>query len=129
MSRRCLGSRPLGLAYLDGYRFVFRGHADVELSDLGDTVEGVLWEIDSQHIEALDALEGFPDYYLRHRVRVIWDGGEEFAWIYSMEDQSFQAGPSERYFTMCKEGYEHFGVNTDQLFDALQYDEKEIFNA
>ena len=127
MARRCPGSKPVGPAFLQGYKFVFRGHADVELADDHEYVHGMLWEIDDFDLEALDALEGFPEYYLRQRVKVMHDSEEHVAWVYTMQDQSFEAGPTERYFTMCKEGYQYYEVDTDQLFDALKYDEKEIF--
>lgn len=129
MARRCPGSRVLGKAYLDGYRFVFRGHADVELADRDDYVVGVLWEIDDRDLESLDVLEGFPDYYLRQRVRVEYDERELVAWVYTMEDQSFTSDPHQSYFDMCHEGYEFFGVETQQLFDALHNEPKEILNA
>lgn len=119
MARRCPGSRPLGEAYLDGYRFVFRGHADVELADREDHVVGVLWDIDDRDLEALDVLEGFPDYYLRQRVRVEHKGREHIAWVYTMEDQNFKSDPHQTYFDMCLEGYKFFDLETQQLHGAL----------
>ena len=121
MERRCPGSRPLGKADLEGYRFVFRGHADVELAEDHECVKGVLWEISDLDLEALDSLEGFPDYYLRQRVKVQFEGWEYIAWVYTMQDQSFKSGPSETYYNMCRAGYEYFGVDTDQIQEALDY--------
>ncbi len=118
MARRCIDSKPLGRAELNGYRFVFRGHADVELAEADEYVEGVLWEVSEEDMYQLDLLEGFPEYYLRQRVKVEFEGEIVIAWVYIMQDQSFQAGPTERYYNMCKEGYEHFGVDTDQLYQA-----------
>lgn len=120
MSRRCTGSRPLGKAYLDGYRFVFRGHADIEIGDREDHVVGVLWDIDDRDLEALDVLEGFPDYYLRQRVRVEHKGREHIAWVYTMLDQSFKSAPHQAYVDMCRAGYEHFDLETQQLDGALE---------
>ena len=127
MARRCPDSNAIGPAFLPGYRFVFRGHADVEFGQEDDYVHGMLWEVSDDDLYQLDLLEGFPEYYLRQRVKVMVDDEEYVAWVYTMQDQSFEAGPTERYFTMCKQGYEHFDVETQQLYDALKYDEKEIF--
>lgn len=121
MARRCPGSRALGKARLPGYKFVFRGHADIEISERHEHVEGVLWEIDDLDLESLDILEGFPTYYLRQRVRVEHKGWDRVAWVYSMGDQSFSGGPTNSYFNLCEEGYVHFGVDTDQLYSALKY--------
>jgi gamma-glutamylcyclotransferase (GGCT)/AIG2-like uncharacterized protein YtfP len=121
MARRCSDSKALGRADLEGYRFVFRGHADVELADPDEYVEGVLWEVSNDDLYQLDWLEGFPDYYLRQRVKVQFEGEEYIAWVYTMQDQSFKSGPSETYYNMCKTGYEYFGVDTDQIQEALGY--------
>ena len=69
MEQRCPGAVNLGPAYLQDYRLVFRIHADIELCE-HSTVAGVLWEIDDNHLASLDRYEGFPAYYLRHRVFV-----------------------------------------------------------
>lgn len=121
MATRCPDAVCLGAAVLPGYRFVFRGHADVEL-DADCYADGVLWQISDTDLQALDRLEGFPTYYLRHRA---WaetsDGDRVIAWIYTMADQSYEWEPGEHYLQCCLEGYRENGVPTEQITDALQY--------
>lgn len=118
MSHRCSGARSLGPAYLHGYRLVFRLHADIEMDECS-SVTGVLWQIDEEHLNQLDFIEGFPNYYLRQRVRVVDDKNEKYtAWVYTMEDQSYRHGPQMPYFNLCMEGYAEHGLSTFQLTDA-----------
>ena len=119
MAVRCPGAVSLGAAYLHGYRFVFRIHADVELADY-NTVNGVLWQVSDDNLDALDQLEGFPGYYLRQRVWVTNDADDRMvAWVYAMADQDYLQEPSPGYLHLCTEGYIAHGVPTNQLTDAL----------
>ena len=118
MSARCPEAVCFGSAKLHGYKFVFRGHADVEL-DKSSTVQGVLWEVNNYDLESLDLLEGFPTYYLRQRAYVEIDNVEVVAWVYMMNDQSFVNNPSQSYYEMCYEGYIQNNIDTTQLFEAL----------
>ena len=121
MATRCPDAVCLGAAVLPGYRFVFRGHADVEL-DADCYADGVLWQISDLDLKALDRLEGFPTYYLRHRAWVeTADGDRVIAWIYTMTDQSYEWEPGEHYLQCCLDGYRENGVPTTQITDALEY--------
>ena len=121
MATRCPDAVCLGAAVLPGYRFVFRGHADVEL-DEDCYADGVLWQISNTDLQALDRLEVFPSYYLRHRAWVeTSDGDRVSAWIYTMADQSYEWEPGEQYLQCCLEGYRDNGVPTVQITDALEY--------
>jgi gamma-glutamylcyclotransferase len=62
MAHRCPGATSLGHARLINHAFRFAQHADVELTS-DSFVDGVLWEINEQHLAALDLLEGYPHYY------------------------------------------------------------------
>ena len=118
MALRCPGAEVLGAARLEGYRFVFRQHADVEL-DYDSNVYGVLWAIDDDHLDSLDAFEGFPNYYIRSRAWVEHGGEWYIAWVYQMNDQSYSCSPSLSYVHMCMEGYNQNGVDTKQIEEAL----------
>ena len=119
MASRCPGAELIGPARLEGYRFVFRQHADVEL-EYGSSVAGVLWELDDDHMDSLDMLEGFPNYYIRSRAWVEHESEWYVAWVYQMQDQSYLAQPSNGYVTMCMEGYRENGVDTHQIHEALE---------
>ena len=121
MAQRCPGARCLGAGYLEGYRFVFRQHADVELGNPDDDVQGVVWMIDDDHLNSLDMFEGFPNYYLRCKAWVHSDElGWVKAWIYTMADQDYSAVPSNSYVSMCREGYVQNRVSTKQIDEALE---------
>jgi gamma-glutamylcyclotransferase (GGCT)/AIG2-like uncharacterized protein YtfP len=119
MASRCPTAINLGAAVLPGYRFVFRGHADVEL-DLEGEVHGVLWEIGEGDLASLDRLEGFPKYYLRQRAWVDTPEGVCQAWVYMMNDQDFISKPYEGYYQMCYEGYRENEVDVTQLIEARE---------
>ncbi len=119
MSNRCPAAELLGPARLDGYRFVFRRHADVELS-YNDSVDGVLWSIDDDDLDSLDVLEGFPNYYIRSRAWVEHNDRWYIAWVYQMQDQSYLCEPSPSYVEMCLEGYSQNNVNNRQILDLLE---------
>jgi len=118
MASRCPDSKVIGAAILPGYKFVFRGHADVEL-DWESQVEGVLWDISDKCLQALDRLESFPSYYLRQRAWVETDNGYGVAWVYMMNDQDYVSNPSTHYYNMCMEGYTQHGISKEQLTNAL----------
>jgi len=108
----------MGAARLEGYRFVFRGHADVELAYY-QSVQGVLWEIEDYHLDSLDAFEGFPQYYIRSRAWVEHEGEWYVAWVYQMHDQDYNAAPSQEYVDCCRKGYTQNCVDTYQIDEAL----------
>jgi len=121
MAQRCPGARSIGSGQLEGYKFVFRQHADVELANPGDQVDGVVWMIDDDHLYSLDSFEGFPNYYLRCKAWVHSDEvGWVKAWIYTMADQEYAAEPAESYVRMCREGYLQNRVSTRQIDEALE---------
>ncbi|MCB1492504.1 MAG: gamma-glutamylcyclotransferase [Rhodobiaceae bacterium] len=59
MKRRCPAARPLGIAHLDGWRFIInmRGTASI-VPHPGGRVEGVLWRCTSECVATLDVFEG-----------------------------------------------------------------------
>ena len=120
MAQRCPGAICLGTGYLEGYRFVFRQHADVELTDDYDQVEGVVWKLGDDELDSLDSFEGFPHYYLRCKA---WVHSDEIgwikAWIYTMAEQDYLAEPRDEYVSMCRAGYEQNRVSTRQIDEAL----------
>ena len=118
MASRCPGAASLGAAWIDDYEFVFRTHADIARSP-GSICRGVLWDIDPANLKALDALEGYPYYYTRFRVRVNLGDHFVYALTYQMNDQSRIQGPGAGYLEMVTEGYQQNGVPTDQIDHAI----------
>jgi gamma-glutamylcyclotransferase (GGCT)/AIG2-like uncharacterized protein YtfP len=129
MAQRCPGAFCLGAAQLEGYKFAFRKHADVELGNPDDIVNGVLWQLDDDDLDSLDAFEGFPNYYLRCKAWVHSDEiGWVKAWIYTMADQDYLSEPSDSYVAMCREGYLQNSVSTKQIDEALERIQNEQVN-
>ena len=118
MSGRCPGATSLGAAWIDNYEFVFRTHADIQKNP-GSICYGVLWDITPAHLKALDALEGYPYYYTRFRVRVNLGDHFVYALTYQMTDQSGIQEPGRGYLDMVTEGYWQNGVPTNQLDHAI----------
>jgi gamma-glutamylcyclotransferase (GGCT)/AIG2-like uncharacterized protein YtfP len=118
MAGRCPGAVSLGPAWLDNYEFVFRTHADIAKSP-GSICYGVLWDISPKHLQALDALEGYPYYYTRFRVRVNLGDHSVYALTYQMNDQTYIQEPGDGYLEMVTEGYQQNGVPTAQIDRAI----------
>jgi len=120
MAHRCPAAVSFGRATLEGHRFRFSGPADVQVDRHSD-VEGVLWDITEQCLAALDALEGYPFYYNRKWARVWFEGQEIQALVYFMQPGNRNAPPSSGYFATVLEGYEEFGVPTQQLWENVNF--------
>ena len=122
MKRRCPYAVPLGVTELSGYRLLFRGGtksavATVEPDDSG-RVSVLVWEITPRCEEALDRYEGWPVFYRKEMVTVIFDDKPIKAMIYMINGQCL-GQPSESYLNVIREGYIFAGFNTDVLDDAV----------
>ena len=118
MAGRCPTAVCLGPAWIDGYEFVFRTHADIAKSP-GSVCHGVLWDITKEDLQSLDMLEGYPYYYTRFRVRVNLGNHFVYALTYQMNDQSCIQEPGLGYLEMVREGYTQNGVPTNQIDQAI----------
>jgi gamma-glutamylcyclotransferase (GGCT)/AIG2-like uncharacterized protein YtfP len=120
MSYRCPGAVSLGAARLLNCYFRFAQHADIVECDGADT-DGVLWDINDQHLKSLDALEGYPFYYARKEFQVEHQGQIVSAIAYYMNPGNSDRLPSQGYLDMLVEGYQVHGVPLDQLENALEF--------
>ena len=120
MAMRCPRATSLGRALLPEHNFRFSIHADIVPDPKVDT-EGVLWEITAECEKSLDALEGFPTYYQKKIVHVLYEGNWVEAMTYYMTGDLPDEYPSEGYLNMLFEGYAEHGVNDDQIYDSLYY--------
>jgi gamma-glutamylcyclotransferase (GGCT)/AIG2-like uncharacterized protein YtfP len=118
MQHRCPTAVCLGAAWIDNYEFVFRTHADIQKKS-GSICYGVLWDITRADLKSLDALEGYPYYYNRFRVRVNLGDHFVYALTYQMTDQDYIQEPGNGYLQMVTEGYQQNGVPTDQIASAI----------
>jgi gamma-glutamylcyclotransferase (GGCT)/AIG2-like uncharacterized protein YtfP len=120
MKRRAPSATSLGAATLEGFEFEFRLHADVVEHD-GCEVQGVLWSVTAADEKALDRFEGFPTYYVKRTVTVLWQGRKVRAFVYVMADgvERWRTMPSDGYVAGIRRGYAQHGVDTMQVDIAL----------
>jgi gamma-glutamylcyclotransferase (GGCT)/AIG2-like uncharacterized protein YtfP len=118
MTWRCPGAIPFGHAQLLDHEFRFSYHADVVVCP-GKSVDGVLWLIDQDHLADLDALEGYPSYYGRAVLPVLYQGNIIMAECYRMQPDNIEGVPSSGYLDMILEGYREYDIPDDQIWTAL----------
>ena len=118
MAARCPDAKPLGCAVLYGHEFRYARHADIIVNPEFNT-HGVLWEITPECELSLDALEGFPTYYLKKQVRVFHNGSPVECMTYYMTNDYVDELPSDGYLEMLYQGYSEYNVNTDQIKESL----------
>jgi gamma-glutamylcyclotransferase (GGCT)/AIG2-like uncharacterized protein YtfP len=118
MAHRCPGARSMGHARLIDHVFRFAYHADVEACE-GSYVDGVLWEITPENLEALDWLEGYPGYYDRCVLQVVHESRTYHALTYRMQPGQPDATPTSRYFDLVLEGYQSHSVPVEQLYNSV----------
>lgn len=118
MTWRCPGAISFGHARLLDHEFRFSHHADVVASP-GESVDGVLWLIDEDHLADLDILESYPSYYNRAILPVEYRGNIIMAECYRMQPDNIEGVPSPRYLDMILEGYREYDIPDDQIWTAL----------
>lgn len=118
MAVRCPKAKSLGQATLMGHEFRFARHADI-ITDPEFVTHGVLWEITPDCELALDALEGYPNYYLKKTVRVLHNNKSVECMTYYMAGDLVDEYPSDGYLEMLMEGYKEHGVDNRQIYFSL----------
>jgi len=113
MKYRCPRAKPLGAAYLVGWRLVFRGVADIEEGDEMDLLPVGIWSITEECEKSLDAYEGRPHLY--DQVKLF--GMMTYRMTRKYRDRVDM--PSQQYYNCIKEGYADFGLDTAYLEEAL----------
>lgn len=113
MARRCPGAILKGKATLPKHKLVFKYHADIEAADTD--MEGVLWEVGAIEMQSLDYMEGYPVYYDRKEVWVIYNRLKVKAWAYYMSGREEYHPPDEYYLNLLREGYTDAGIPMSQL--------------
>jgi gamma-glutamylcyclotransferase (GGCT)/AIG2-like uncharacterized protein YtfP len=121
----CTGHRLIGAAWLDDYRLAFTrrsvrtgtGVADV-VSEPGERVWGVLYEIGPQELRELDRKEGNGRAYQRQRcrVRLHADGSEHDAVTYTvLRKESREVPPSREYLDRMIAGARRHGLPREYI--------------
>ena len=118
MAQRCPAAQSLGKATLYGHEFRFARHADI-IENPDFVTHGVLWEITPECELSLDALEGYPTYYLKKQVNVFHNGRAVECMVYYMAGEQIDENPSNGYLEMLFEGYQEHNIDTRQIYESL----------
>ena len=124
MEHRCPKSKVVCNGVLIGWKLVFNIHANIiHTGDEKDSVPVVLWNIHDDDWKALDGYEGFPIYYDKKNVDITLNDGEIVeAIVYVMTDDYKDISlPYKHYFNVILTGYKENKINTDALYEALEY--------
>lgn len=123
MKKRCPSAEIVGTGHLKNWRLVFNIHLDI-IPEKGKIVPVAVWEIkDKNDWKNLDRYEGYPDYYIRKKIKVKMDDGNTInGTVYIMtKERKGICPPYEIYYDVCKEGYKDFELSTRYLNEALIY--------
>jgi len=118
MAQRCPDAESLGRVRLKDHKLMFKTFCDAVVSP-GNTMECVLWSITDGCEQALDGLEGYPDFYGKKEVTVRYNKQPIRAMIYYMTDFYRSGLPSSGYLKMVTEGYIDHDLNVDQIYNAI----------
>jgi gamma-glutamylcyclotransferase (GGCT)/AIG2-like uncharacterized protein YtfP len=76
-------------AILPGFKKIVRGHDTIINSNIEDYVEGEFFDVTKAQLNHYDWIEGFPEYYIRKKVKIYTTGGlEKLAWVYQQKIDS-----------------------------------------
>ena len=120
MAYRCPGAKLIGTGYLPNHRLAFYLHATVERSRARDArVPVAVWEIDEADEQSLDRYEGFPNYYVKRKRRVILsDGSEIEGMVYIMRLIRLHP-PTTGYYQGIRDAYKRLGFH-DEIARVLE---------
>ena len=118
MAQRCPDAKSLGKAVLYNHEFRFARHADI-IENPEFATNGVLWEITPDCELALDALEGYPTYYLKKIVNVFHNGRAVKCMTYYMAGEVVDELPSDGYLKMLFEGYLEHNIDIQQMIESI----------
>ncbi len=109
MASRTPFATSLGSFYIENWRLVFRGVADIEPHEGGLLPVG-MWQITKPDEDALDVYEGYPRLYRKEDILGMM--------TYRMNSDRVMP-PSEMYFDTILTGYRDFGLDEEPLWKAL----------
>jgi hypothetical protein len=113
---------PIGSGVLSDHSIEFNLYANIVESH-GKNVDGVLWEIDDDKLYKTDVTEGYPYFYDRKLASIVSNGEEYQAHVYYMTEHSridrFGIYPPEDYIKTVLYGYNHFSIDDQQVYTAL----------
>ena len=120
MAQRCPDATSLGKVMLTDHTLKFKHHADAEYCE-NRVMECALWIITEECERKLDLLEGYPYYYDKKMVKVMWQGRYIESMIYFMTNSfDMPARPSQSYLDMVLQGYHQHDMDTGAIHRAYE---------
>lgn len=131
MAWRCPNAVVVGTGYIPNYLLMFRGKHDSAYATVqpdytsergkGKGVPVVIWEISKEDEEVLDLYEGYPNVYLKGKIKVDMNDGKNVeAMFYIMKNGQDVGMPTGSYFNTVLEGYQDNGIDSEYLFKRLE---------
>lgn len=131
MAYRCPDAQPVGTAKLEGWRLIFRGSGTGNYLTIEPapsySVPVAVWAVTKTDEAALDRYEGYPVFYHKETLAIIYTGLETAqerqveAFVYLMNDGHPAGLPTTRYMDTCEAGYRDFGFDLEVLLEARAY--------
>ena len=120
MAFRCPGAKLIGTGYLPNHRLECYLHATVERSRARDArVPVAVWEIDEADEQRLDRYEGFPNYYVKLRRRVVLSDGSEIEGMVYVMILIRRQPPTAEYYRAIRDAYRQLGFR-DEIARVLE---------
>ena len=116
MAYRCPEAQLLGTAEVENYRLLFKGSK----TGAAATIETELvWRITEQDERSLDRYEGYPRFYYKKNLEILFEGERKTAMVYVMHEENPLGIPSQRYQEVISNAYRKFGFDSAILEKAL----------
>lgn len=113
MAFRCPHAKIYGVGHIENYRLEFYLHATIDNKN-GENVPVVVWEInDKKDWETLDIYEGYPNYYIKRKIKVRMDDGREIKGIAYIMNFFRDYPPTQEYVDGIVKGYTDFGFENE----------------
>lgn len=127
MAFRCPGAEVIGTGIIENYVLVYRGSKTGAYATIipckGEHVPVAIWKINKEHEKRLDIYEGFPTFYYKKNIKVLYDGHLYIdGMVYIMFDEAKPGIPSIRYLETCAQGY------LDNNLDMVKFEESIVRN-
>lgn len=131
MAVRCPTAKLIGIGSIQNYELQFKGRPQGAFATIapkeGAVVPVAVWALEPKDEQALDWYEGYPSHYFKQDIPVQMDGVEIQAMAYIMDLKQEFGLPSLQYYQTVRDGYEHCGLDTTVLDQAVMESAKAYF--
>ena len=119
MAYRCPDAEVVCKGIIEDYTLVFSPKK-------GDHVPVVVWKISENDERNLDRYEGFPTFYYKKTLPVLYDGHLYiYAMVYIMFNKAKPGIPTMRYLETCSQGYLSNGLDMTKFEEFIAYNRLE----